>query len=320
MIFFFIFHSSYAQWNIYDCSLLPADADTAWHEDGDNIDGLTDILSVVDDPDIPGNKLIQVDESLGSIKEMWRMKWKSNSNTGATLVFRCKALNAPAYDRDFDLYMYNGVVRERLVSNNGIEIKFDKSKAASPMNTKEWHIYRISIIADYLEVFVDEDPLSYIDATGESVSSSDNFFRFGDLGSSKVGSLYDWIIWDISGAYPPGQGSPFPEELTGISTGIKDKTSFVTNEFFLAQNFPNPFNPVTEIILNIVDKSMVSLKIYNIRGRLVQTLINEIKLPGIYNIQWNGLDMNQNSLPGGMYFYSVQTNSHHSVRKMTLLK
>ena len=202
-----------AQWSVYDCTLLPAEADTAWHEDGDNPDGITDILSVVDDPDIAGNKLIQVLEDQGPPKEMWVMNWHAESTVGATLVFRAKALEVGAYDRDFELYIYNGVVRERLVSNNGVQIKFDKSKVLSPMDTGVWHIYRVTIFGDFFTVYVDEDILPYLEAVGETIDDNTDLFRFGDLGSSTMGSLFDWFIWDVSGAYPPGEGTPIPDHF-----------------------------------------------------------------------------------------------------------
>ena len=75
-----------AQWQIYDCSLLPAEADTIWHEQGDDEDNITHILSVVDDPDISGNKLIQVLEPDGPPKEMWAVNWHADASIGATLV------------------------------------------------------------------------------------------------------------------------------------------------------------------------------------------------------------------------------------------
>ena len=95
-----------AQWQVYDCSVLPVDADTSWHEQGDDEDHVTAILSVVDDPDITGNKLIQVLESAGPVKEMWKVDWHADPAVGATLVFRAKALEPGTYGRDLDLYLY----------------------------------------------------------------------------------------------------------------------------------------------------------------------------------------------------------------------
>lgn len=306
-----------AQWSIYDCSLLPAEADTAWHEEGDTPDGVSDILSVVDDPDIEGNKLIQVDENQGSVKEMWRINWNADANAGATLVFRAKALQVGAYDRDFETYIYNGLVRERFVSNNGIEIKFDKSKAYAPMNTGDWHIYRVTIIQDYLEVYVDEDPLPYFGAVGETLSEPTNLFRFGDLSSNSTGSLYDWFIWDVSGAYPPGQGTPIPEDLltTGSTPVLAMEGSDRPYTFHLCQNFPNPFNPETSIVFTLLERGYTNLTVYDVIGQEIANLVNQSLDAGTHRVTFNAARM-----ISGIYYYRLRSGQFTQVKKMILMK
>ena len=307
-----------AQWQIYDCSLLPAEADTIWHEQGDDEDNITHILSVVDDPDISGNKLIQVLEPDGPPKEMWAVNWHADASIGATLVFRAKALEAGTYDRDLDLYLYDSVVRDRFVSNSGNQIKLNKSGQSSPLDTGVWHIFRITIIADLLEVFVDEDPLSYLMAQGEILEPpAEDLFRFGDLGSTTMGSLYDWFIWDVSGAYPPDAGNPIPQELldTGsISTGITE-TSDQPDEFYLAQNYPNPFNPVTRITFSIPETAHTTLTIFNALGQRISVLINENLHAGQYSMTWQA-----NQYPAGIYYYQLKSGRLINLKKMVLLK
>ena len=307
-----------AQWQIYDCSLLPAEADTIWHEQGDNEDNITNMLSVVDDPDISGNKLIQVLDPDGPPKEMWAVNWHADPEVGATLVFRAKALDAGVYDRDLDLYLYDSVVRERFVSNGGTQIKLNKANQSSPLDTGIWHIFRITIIADLLEVFVDEDPLSYLMAQGEILEPpAEDLFRFGDLGSSTMGSLYDWFIWDVSGAYPPDAGSPIPQELldTGsISTKIMAADDQPA-DFCLAQNYPNPFNPVTRINFSIPEAAHTTLTILNALGQRISVLIDENLLPGQYSPTWQA-----NQYPAGIYYYQLKSGSRTDLKKMVLLK
>jgi hypothetical protein len=291
-----------AQWQVYDCSVLPVDADTSWHEQGDDEDNITHILSVVDDPDISGNKLIQV----------------LDPAVGATLVFRAKALEPGTYDRDLDLYLYNGTVRERFVSNHGNEIKLNKSGQSSPLDIGVWHIYRITIIADLLEVFVDEDPLSYLNAQGEILEApAENLWRFGDLGSSTMGSLYDWFIWDVSGAYPPETGTPIPQELldTGsISTGCCEVV-VQPAEFRLDQNYPNPFNPTTHIAFSIPETAYTTLTVFNALGQQVSVLINENLQAGQYQSAWHA-----DQYPAGMYTCQLISGNRMTLKKMVLLK
>lgn len=91
-------------------------------------------------------------------------------------------------------------------------------------------------------------------------------------------------------------------------------------EFRLEQNYPNPFNPTTDIQYQISEIGFVSLKIYDLLGREVATLVNEMKPPGIYHVRWDA-----NSAASGLYFYrlvSVERSgrSRVSVRKMVLIR
>ena len=311
-----------AQWKIYDCSVMPTEADTAWHESGDSPDDITSIFTIIDDPEISENKLLMVDESEGAAKEMWLMSWNVDPGVGGTLVFRCVALEATKYDRDFDVYIYNSLVRERLVGRRGADIQLNKAGIAAPLDTKEWHIYRITIAGNFIEVYVDEQPTPLLSAVGEALEAPENYFRFGDLGDTKVGSLYDWVIWDESGAYPPETGTPIPEDL--ILYGTSDVTARPSwegsDDFQLLQNFPNPFNPSTEISYKTTAESHVQLTIYDLNGATVRTLVNERQQPGEYTVRWDGHDSEQKILPSGVYFYSLEAGAHKSVRKMTLLK
>ncbi|MEJ2545276.1 MAG: hypothetical protein P8Y99_14505, partial [Calditrichaceae bacterium] len=240
---FFCIGSLFAQWEYWEANELPiASSDTAWHYEQEDDGGTITYSTIIDDPDITGNKLLQFSETEGPPQETFRNNWEADPTIGATLVFRMKALEVGTYDRDWDIYLYNSVCRERLVSNSGAEIKFDKSKAAISFNTSDWHIYRLTIIEDEIELFIDEDTLSYLITTGET--NEENLFRFGDLGSSTIGTLYDWIAWNVDGAYPPEQGDALPSELTGLPTAIEKIGSITPERFELSQNFPNPFNPV----------------------------------------------------------------------------
>jgi len=85
--------------------------------------------------------------------------------------------------------------------------------------------------------------------------------------------------------------------------------------FALEQNYPNPFNPTTTIKYQIPELSFVTLKIYDVLGREVTTLVNEEKLIGNYEVNFNAA-----SLQSGVYFYRLQANNFTQIRKMILLK
>jgi hypothetical protein len=86
-------------------------------------------------------------------------------------------------------------------------------------------------------------------------------------------------------------------------------------DFALKQNYPNPFNPTTTIDFRIADVRFVSLKVYNVLGNEVATLVNEEKPAGNYTVTFNA-----SSLSSGTYFYKLQTGSFIETKKMILLK
>lgn len=85
--------------------------------------------------------------------------------------------------------------------------------------------------------------------------------------------------------------------------------------FSLSQNFPNPFNPSTMIQYSIPEAQNVELKVYDLLGREVQTLVNTVQNPGSYNVMFNA-----QNLSSGVYFYRLTAGSYTDVKKMTLIK
>ncbi|HMN24387.1 MAG TPA: T9SS type A sorting domain-containing protein [Ignavibacteriaceae bacterium] len=91
-------------------------------------------------------------------------------------------------------------------------------------------------------------------------------------------------------------------------------------KFELMQNYPNPFNPSTTISYYIESESFVKLLIYDVQGELVNQLINEVKAPGSYQVDWNGNNLNNMKLPSGVYFYQIEVGQNRQAKKMVLLK
>jgi hypothetical protein len=87
------------------------------------------------------------------------------------------------------------------------------------------------------------------------------------------------------------------------------------NEFSLSQNFPNPFNPSTKIEYSIPQASQVRIKVFDILGNEIETIVNEEKTAGTYELTWYA-----ENLPSGVYFYQLQAGQHTAVKKMLLLK
>ena len=99
------------------------------------------------------------------------------------------------------------------------------------------------------------------------------------------------------------------------TVNIIQTSSSIPENFLLYQNYPNPFNPVTHLEFRISKLGFVSLKVYDILGKEVKTLVNEVKPVGIYKVLFDG-----SNLPSGVYFYKIEAGDFLSIKKMMLLK
>ncbi|HSL87709.1 MAG TPA: M20/M25/M40 family metallo-hydrolase, partial [Ignavibacteriaceae bacterium] len=102
-------------------------------------------------------------------------------------------------------------------------------------------------------------------------------------------------------------------------TSIQDE-EFIINDFILEQNYPNPFNPTTTIKYSIPDVGTglapsVQLKIYDVLGKEIATLVNEEKQPGVYEVVFDA-----SNLPSGTYFYRLQAGETTETKKLSLIK
>lgn len=100
---------------------------------------------------------------------------------------------------------------------------------------------------------------------------------------------------------------------------VDDPTSVeedgIPTTYALDQNYPNPFNPATKIKYSIPQQSFVSIKVYDILGNQISTLVNENKSPGFYEADWNA-----ESISSGIYFYTIKAGSFVETKKMMLIK
>ncbi|MDH3269226.1 MAG: T9SS type A sorting domain-containing protein, partial [Ignavibacteria bacterium] len=101
-----------------------------------------------------------------------------------------------------------------------------------------------------------------------------------------------------------------------IPVSVEDTQSdLLPASFELMQNYPNPFNPVTSINYQVPEATLVSIKVYDLIGREVAVLVNEVKQAGNYQVTFSS-----ENLASGVYFYRMTTGDFSSVRKMNLLK
>ncbi|HPS64707.1 MAG TPA: T9SS type A sorting domain-containing protein [Ignavibacteria bacterium] len=151
-------------------------------------------------------------------------------------------------------------------------------------------------------------------------SSSDSFYVRLEVDTAASNETIDY---GMAGIYSPGEVSN-GDALTagGYKTKvffnnniIQSKQPVIPSDFSLSQNYPNPFNPVTKINFAIQKQGLVTLKVYDLLGREVASLLNETKAAGHYTVEFDA-----SKLSSGIYFYKLQTGSFTSVKKMVLVK
>jgi hypothetical protein len=101
----------------------------------------------------------------------------------------------------------------------------------------------------------------------------------------------------------------------GGATGVDNLGKNQPFVFSLGQNYPNPFNPSTDISYGVASEGMVSLKVYDLIGREVATLVNSMKTAGNYTVTFNAAN-----LPSGVYFYKLQAGNYTAIKKSILLR
>ncbi|MEW6196884.1 MAG: T9SS type A sorting domain-containing protein [Bacteroidota bacterium] len=193
-------------------------------------------------------------------------------------------------------------------------------------------------------VFLNETSAKAINITADSIDSANDwsnwfakFWEFIDNHTEIKGFNYINAEWESSGF--PGWGDAriqnstyiakwYKEEIqrdkyihlqTSTPVSIKPVIAF-PEQFVLYQNYPNPFNPSTTISYKLQASSYVTLKVYDILGREIATLVNEYQQPGKYFVHFNVETHHGASLPNGVYFYKLQAGSFVQSRKMLLLK
>ncbi len=102
-------------------------------------------------------------------------------------------------------------------------------------------------------------------------------------------------------------------------TGIAAQTA-VPSQFVLEQNYPNPFNPATTIRYHVGSPDVVTLGVYNTRGRLVKTLVDGHHSAGVYDVLWNGKTGDGRNVVSGLYYVVFKTGEYQKTRKMILLQ
>ena len=142
---------------------------------------------------------------------------------------------------------------------------------------------------------------------GAQVSTGGNGVSGADETSEDLDNTF------ISGEAPT-PNAPHP------STAIGDDQNFIPTEYALHQNFPNPFNPTTTILYDLKQATDVTVKIYNMLGQEVRTLVSSRQEAGQKSVVWDGLNNAKARVTSGIYIYRIQAGDFVQARKMILMK
>lgn len=138
------------------------------------------------------------------------------------------------------------------------------------------------------------------------------------LGVWYYDTIGKWILYTEDGT-PFTLGlkyNVYVSNSLGIPTSIEEENNPATvSKFDLQQNYPNPFNPTTQIRFSLAEQSQVTLKVYNILGKEIATLVNDVKSAGVHEIGFDG-----SGLASGVYFYTLQAGKFTRTNKMILIK
>lgn len=218
---------------------------------------------------------------------------------------------------------YVSVLYQSPEFENGLAKKYQGDGLA---NNYECYYTDISIVNsnDGGVTFFAPEPIISEPEVSEVFPSSFDLLFYETAQPPQIWTSFSWyfifMIDEIPGCSIFGENSPSENTSWnyvryGVATTNVDVDEKVPTNFALFQNYPNPFNPTTSIEYQVASSDMVSLKVYDVLGREVKTLVNEQKSPGSYNVTFDA-----RNLSSGIYFYSLRSGSFTQTRKMILLR
>lgn len=164
----------------------------------------------------------------------------------------------------------------------------------------------------------------YPNGSGDAVLSQTTPNNAASVAKVILSGFSYHYVRDIVPGFPPARVTHLRniliwlENIIGPPIGIPDAAS----RSFLSEAAPNPFNPTTTIRFGVKDRGNVTLKVYNVAGQLVRTLVNEVRTPRPegFEVTWDGRNDSGTAVSSGVYFYKLSTSNFTQTKKMVLLK
>ena len=171
------------------------------------------------------------------------------------------------------------------------------------------------------------DPNNYVEKVIFMDDTTDNFTPGNDQGKVRVAKLFTGDIdndgsGDIvftSASFAADKPHLYMIEHSGTLEALEENSS-IPNKISISQNYPNPFNPETRFQYNIPADGVVSINVYDILGKKIKTLVNQLKSAGVHTETWSGQNDNNQMVSSGVYFYQVKVGDEQITKKMIFSK
>ncbi|MFQ5584713.1 MAG: M1 family aminopeptidase, partial [Calditrichia bacterium] len=201
------------------------------------------------------------------------------------------------YEPYFPVYDWGYVYQP---TQTGHSLYLEITQTQDQVNPSYTHIYKMPI----------DIKVNYVDGTSETfvlwnTQRNQNFTV--TLDTVPLSVMFDPDKWILK------------QEHQVVVT-VEEPGEQIASDFLLEQNYPNPFNPTTNIGFRIEDYGFVELKIFNVTGGEVKTLISKELSPGDYDVRWDGHNDVGQSVASGVYVYRLKSGNQLAVRKMVLLR
>jgi len=264
-----------------------------------------------------GLEVVQIDPSTGDALPRSMLPFKSSMVGGMVFTREGELIVSTSDGRLYEVGVNSGDTT--LMSKPGI---FFRNLAMNPLNGEIWgtHYYNLSLY----KVNAATGDTTYKGSTGFNQTTMSLAFDhtgnlFGLLPQSSGMKLIAIDTAAGSGTLVGPLGVSYVYAIAfspdTTASGVREFVDVQPRQFVLEQNYPNPFNPMTKIQFTIVDRQLTIVNVYDLMGREVATLVNEVKEPGTYTVQFDG-----SNLASGVYLYRIQAGSLVQTRRLVLLK
>jgi len=220
------------------------------------------------------------------------------------------AVAPPATPQNFQVTKYTGVYpyRPKLTWTANTEPDLAGYRIERKVNDDSWSPPNFGgdHVSPEVTEFIDMEVLIWKSSNNQTV-----YYRMQAFDTEGLYSAYTPVkSINFHIMLKPGTISPAPDDMTYA----------IPSEFELLQNYPNPFNSETSVRFGIPEDSRISLKIFDINGRLVRELCEEEFESGYHQIPWNGTNDRGALMPSGVYFCKIISDNYYEIKKMVLIR